>query len=88
MHRAPARAGCGQAAGMPGKVREWVSVPEVRVCAGAAAELRGAAGEVLQGVQGALREYGAVYGEGGRWAGLSSGVGSLCALFGLWGGVN
>lgn len=88
MHRAPAAVGCGQAAGVPGEVWEWVSLSEVRVCAGAATGVCGAAGEVLQGVQGALREYGAVYGEGGRWAGLSSGVGSLCALFGLWGGVN
>ena len=61
----------------------------MRVCAGAAAELRGAAGEVLQGVQGALREYGAVYGEGGGWAYLSSGLGSLCAgLFRFWPGMS
>ena len=42
----------------------------MRVCAGAAAELRGAAGEVLQGVQGALREYGAVYAQRHRGVGL------------------
>ena len=75
------RSGCGQAAPVPGEVWERVSLSEVRVCAGAAAGLRGVAGEVLQGMQGALREYGAVYGEGGGWAHLSSGVGSLCTLF-------
>ena len=82
MHRAPARAGCGQAAGMPGKVREWVSVPEVRVCAGTVAELCEATGEVLSGVQGALRQYGEVYGEGDGGASLQQCMG------GLWTCIN
>ena len=81
MHRAAAGAGCGQAAPVPGEVWERVSLSEVRVCAGAVAGVCGAAGEVLQGMQGALREHGAVYGEGGGGVGLPSGVGSLCALF-------
>ena len=80
MHRAPARAGCGQAAGMPGKVWEWVSVPVVRVCAGTVAELCEATGEVLSGVLGELRQYGEVYGEGGGGAGVPQGVGDLWAL--------
>ena len=54
MHRAPAAVGCGQAAGVPGEVWEWISLSEVRVCAGAATGVCGAAGEVLSGVQGAL----------------------------------
>ena len=55
MHHAAAEAGCGQAVGMPGKVWEWVSLSKVRVCAGAAAGVCGAAGGVLPGVPGALR---------------------------------
>ena len=83
VHHEAAAAGCGQAAGVPGAVRERVSLSEVRVCAGAVAGVCGAAGEVLQGMQGTLREYGAVYGEGGGGVGLPSGVGSLCALFAM-----
>lgn len=63
MHHAPAAPGCGQAAGLPGTVWQRVPVPEVRVCAGAAAELREAAQGVLPGMQGALRQHGAVYDE-------------------------
>ena len=55
VHCAAAAAGCGQAASVPGAVWEWVSLSEVRVCAGAAAGICGAAGEVLSGMQGALR---------------------------------
>ena len=87
MHRAAAGVGCGQAAPVPGEVWERVSLSEVWVCAGAVAGVCGAAGGFLSGVQGALREYGAVYGEGGGWVGLPSGVGSLCALFEV-GGVK
>ena len=71
VHRAAAGAGRGQTAGVPGAVRERVSLSEVRVCAGAVAGVCGAAGEVLQGMQGTLCEYGAVYGEGGGGVGLS-----------------
>ena len=71
MHHAAAAAGRGQAAGMPGKVWERVSLSEVRVCAGAAAGVCGASGGVLPGVQGALRQYGAVYDQGGGGVGLS-----------------
>ena len=70
MHHASAAAGCGQAAGVPRAIWEWISLSEVWVCAGAAAELREVAGDVLSGVPGALRQHGAVYGEGGRGAGL------------------
>ena len=79
VHCPAATAGCGQAASVPGEVWEWVSVPEVRVCSGADAGVCEAAGNVLQGVPGALCQYGAVYGEGGGGVGLSQGVGDLCA---------
>ena len=55
VHRAASEAGCGQAAGMPGEVWEWVSLSEVRICAGAAAGVCGAAGGFLPGVPGSLR---------------------------------
>ena len=71
MYNEAAAAGCGQAAGLSGAVWEWVSVPEVWVCAGAAAGLCEAAGGVLSGVQRTLCQYGAVYGERGRWADVS-----------------
>ena len=80
VHRAASQAGRGQASGMLGKVWEWVSLSEVRVCAGAAAGVCGAAGGVLPGVPGALRQYGAVYGEGGGGVDLSQRVGGLCTL--------
>lgn len=81
MYCSAAAAGCGQALGLSGEVWEWVFVPEVRVCIGAAAELRKAAGGILPGVQGALRQYGEVYAERERRAGLSQRVGDLCALY-------
>ena len=86
MYYAAATAGCGQAVGLSGAVWEWVSLSEMRVCAGAAAGICEAAGGFLPRVPGALRQYGAVYAERGGWAGLSSGLGDLCSgLFGLWG---
>lgn len=70
MHLASTAAGCGQAAGLSGAVWERVSVPEVRVRAGAAAGVCEAAGGFLQGMPGALCEYGAVYAERGGRVGL------------------
>lgn len=55
MYHEAAAVGGGQAAGVFGAVWEWVSLSEVWVCAGAAAELCGVAGGVLSGVPGALR---------------------------------
>lgn len=50
------------------------------LCAGATPRVCEAAKFVLQGVQGTLRQYGAVYGERcGRFS-LSQGVGNLCAV--------
>ena len=46
----PAAVGCGQAAGVPGEVWEWISLSEVRVCAGADAGVCEAAGGVLPGM--------------------------------------
>ena len=80
MYRAVATARCGQAAPVPGAVWERVSVPEVRVCAGADAGVCGATGVVLPGVPGALRQYGAVYGQRGCRFGVSQRVGSLWPL--------
>lgn len=73
---------------MPGTVWERVSVPEMRLCVGAAAELREAAGGILPGMQAALRQHGAVYGQGCGGAGLPSGVGDLCAPFEGWRAVD
>ena len=70
MHCAAAAVGRRQAASVPGAVWERVSVPEVRVCAGAAAGVCEVAGRILSGVQKALCQYCAVYGEGGGGAGL------------------
>ena len=61
VHREDSAVGCGQAAGVPGKIWEWVPVSEMRVCAGADAGVCGAAGEILSGVQGTLCQYSAVY---------------------------
>ena len=88
VHCAAAATGRGQAASVPGAVWEWVSVPEVRVCSGADAGVCEAAGDILQGVPGALRQYGAVYGEGGGGVDLSQRVGGLCTLSRLWTDVN
>lgn len=81
MHHAVAAAGYGQAASVSGAVWQWVSLSKMRICAGAAAEVCEAARGFLSGVQGALRQYGTVYGERGGWAGVLPGVGDLCALF-------
>ena len=90
MHCAAAAVGRGQAGGLSGTVWEWISVPEVRVCAGAAAGVCEPARGFLPGVQEALRQYGEVYAERGGWAGLPSGLGDLCSgLFGMGeGGVG
>lgn len=61
MYYSAAAVGCGQTAGLSGEVWERVSVPEVWVCIRAAAGVCETAGDVLPGVQGALRQYGAVY---------------------------
>ena len=52
----------------------------MRVCAGAATGVCKVAGRVLSGVQKALCQYCAVYGEGGGGAGLPLGVGDLWPL--------
>ena len=88
VHHEAAGAGRGQTAPVPGEVWERVSVPEVRVCSGADAGVCEAAGDILQGVPGALRQYGAVYGEGGGGVDLSQRVGGLCTLSRLWTDVN
>lgn len=56
---------------MFGEIWKWVSVSEMRICAGAATGVRRFAGVVLPGMQGALRQYGAVYDQGGGGIGLS-----------------
>lgn len=70
MYNAVAVAGCGQAAGVSGEVWEGVPLPEVRLCAGAAAGLCEAAGGVLQGMPGEVPQYCAVFGEGDWGVGL------------------
>ena len=70
MHHTPAQTGRGQAAGLPGAVWERVFVPEMRICAGAAAGVCEAAQGVLSGVQGTLCQHRAVYDQGSGWAGL------------------
>ena len=71
MHHAATKAGRGQAVTVSGEIWERLSVPEVRVCDGTATGVCGFAGEVLSGVSGALRQYGAVYDQGGGGVGLS-----------------
>ena len=61
MYHAAAKAGRGQVAAVFGEIWERLSVPEVWVCDGTATGVCGFAGEVLSGVSGALRQYGAVY---------------------------
>ena len=70
MHHAAAGAGFGQAVGVFGEVWEGVPLSEVRVCAGAVAELCEVAGEVLPGMPGEVSGDGAVCGEGDGGVGV------------------
>lgn len=70
MHQAAAAIRHGQAVGMSEEVWKRLPVSEMRLCAGAAAELCDAAGSFLPGMPGALPQYRAVYGERGGGVGL------------------
>ena len=70
MHQAAAAIRHGQAVGMSEEVWKRLPVSEMRLCAGAAASLREAAGSFLPGMPGEVSGDGAVCGEGDGGVGL------------------